>query len=228
MGTTWLNHRNRPCPRCGRHPIWGHTLEETRACRSRPHKRKPKPKKGPVFLVREKGPAEIRSLGDARHAIGATKGGLEIQARGLAHHWTPEEARAAALKMHKRRHLKSGRLRYQSTHRRPKQPRAPLRAKHASPGIPEPLGIWYRTGDLQWVEHTPAYGIRCISERTALSKLGYIDRWWRRSWEPPTPVGIRPINNLKHTDRYAPFDPEKDNNGQPCDTAQSRPDRTDA
>lgn len=119
------------------------------------------------------------TAGQARQKQGNSKGGLTTHRRGLAHVWTSEEARAAALKSWR----KKGRLNARTGARiGRKLRRIPqltvnekvlIRCRYSA--YPE-KGIRYDSTEKQWQRVTFARTvniIRVISERQALRVLGY-------------------------------------------------------
>lgn len=101
---------------------------------------------------------------EAARQLGRSKGGQAVQAAGKAHRFTSETARAAAVKSwaRKGRKTKSGRRIGRPSKYQPQLDREAIRVKHASPAR-----VWCREG--VWVHID-----RVISERQALSLLGYI------------------------------------------------------
>lgn len=180
--------------------------------RVRPTPRRKVRHKGQAVLTRvqrgDKTLVRLMSSADAAHLVGVSKGGLAIQAAGTAHRFTPEEARKAARRLWDRRWKLSKRTGARlglPAKRRPGVKRAPLRAQYAEPppfkgiqfhpvmaGDPLPAGTpqsqhgyWTYTYE---IPYPPGQATRVLSERAALTRLGYL-----ASSRKPVPESIEPI-----------------------------------
>ena len=149
---------------------------------------------------------------------GASKGGLRIAELGVAHRFTPETARKAALRRWKTRTRISKRLGIRlgmKPKNRPAVKRAPIRAIHdVWQGAKPVQGVCYNSKLGTW-----AFEGRIISERRALQRLGYLpptNKNWvpvqeqfsvNMSWRnpdgsiPDMPAGLLGEYNAKETTR---------------------------
>jgi hypothetical protein len=120
----------------------------------------------------------VMSSRQAAVALGTRKGGLHSAAKGVAHRWTSEGARKAALKSWKRRKFNrriNARVGMKAK-RRPPLWREPLRVHYAATPT---RGIWYDLALQQWFRWVadPDGGDPTkhrLSERAALTALGHL------------------------------------------------------
>lgn len=167
-----------------------------------PKIRRPKHKGKIVMVQLGSGQTTIMASGKVASQIGSSKGGLTSAARGVAHRWTPEEARKARLrslgKLCKRIGVRVG----MRSKRRPQVKRAPLRQLHSYPNVVE--GIWYDLQQKTWFTRNTAYNSpldqtvygRTLSERAALTRLGYLPSK-RKGFVPTSTTKIQPITRKK-------------------------------
>lgn len=154
--------------------------------------------KGQAVLTRvqqgDKQLVRLMSSSDAHQLVGVSKGGMAIQASGQAHRWTSETARAAAKKLWATRwkfnHRIGARLGRPSK-LRPRVNRVRIRAQYVDP--PPFKGILYHPPTDAALKghwsHTEDDGrTRVISEKAALTRLGYI-----RGVHQPIPESIEPV-----------------------------------
>lgn len=130
-------------------------------------------KKHPLFVVVKTPVGDTRQYGGSWLAQrqGNAKGGQIAQARGTGYRWDSESARQAALKAWQTRWRKVRGIRIgRRAKQRPRVLRAPLRAIYA---LEPKNGIQYSPALKVWVI-TDDQGTRCLSERTALQKLGHL------------------------------------------------------
>lgn len=111
----------------------------------------------------------------AVHQQAVAKGGQVAHAKGHAHRWTSQQARRAALRRWKGRKVwkRTGLRIGEKAKRRPSVRRAPLRVLYTMKPV---QGIWYDplVGWRRRVTSGKKVLTYCISERTALERLGYI------------------------------------------------------
>jgi hypothetical protein len=147
-----------------------------------------------VDVVTGKRQHRLMSGVNAAQLLGASKGGQLSHAKGTGHRWTPAQARRAARKYWKMHPVtRTGRRLGVASKRRPKVARAPLRELYAF----KPLrGIWYDP-QLGWRRRVDniAYG---VSERTALTALGYITPRIRTKQFLPEDVQAVPLPGTAH------------------------------
>lgn len=138
----------------------------------------PKPEPIPEFEIHRLASGLVRRYNSMYLAKqrGRSKGGLAIARLGLAHRWTSESARRAALKRWRTRnrmnkHINK-RIGLPSKNRAPVD-RAVLRLQYAQ--HPR-LGIIYCPVYREWQRLLPNGDIRPLSERWALTYLGHLGR----------------------------------------------------
>lgn len=196
-----------PCPKCGLGTINGH---DRIGCDNQRNNALRPPT--PVVLVAatlDNGLTRFMREGKANEQMGGAKGGRTTAARGTAHHWTREEAQAAARKSHQKRFVPYGHARASDGGVKPRGRvlglgTRPSRPDKARPRTDRPAlriqytnqqasGVWYVPATGQWwrrlvvsPEEPPVEQV--ISERTALMQLGHLRKWYRRTTGVPTAI----------------------------------------
>lgn len=166
---------NKPCANCGKHPIFGHTHEERRACRlakprddMRRWRKAHTPRKDRLVMARTaEGRTELMSERQALKQMGASKRGLNRRPAFIG-----ADPRAAQ-RLSEKRAAWSGRLVGRSSKRRPAVKRAPLRALHAGK---RDDSTWYDPCLRWWWKRAPSGVCWVITERAALRRLGYLHK----------------------------------------------------
>lgn len=139
----------------------------------------PKPPPLPLFETHHRPDGSTRRYGSTwlRRRRAQSKGGFAIAQLGLAHRWTSETARKAALKRWRTRNrmnkLIGKRVGLPSKNRAPVD-RQKLRVLYS---VCPRLGIIYHQKMKQWLRLSPNGSIvRPLSERWALTYLGHLGR----------------------------------------------------
>lgn len=161
----------------------------------------PKPPRQTVALILTTGQSRVMPAIVWAQMAGRSRGGTTSHLRGVRPCWTTETARKAALKRwgpKGRNRLYKGRRVGLKSKRRAAIDHAALRVAYTvryNPATsPLPLGRIFFVPHplrLQWFEVT-ATGYRCLSERTALTKLGHLPSP-RKHLTPAQVVGTRVV-----------------------------------
>ncbi len=179
-------------------PLTNQQRWQSKRHRFPPKRRQPAPPPIPNYIVVPKADGGVLHVNGTRAAqqIGRSRGATRLHELGLAHRWTPDEARKVANKLWRTRWRMNGHIKARigrPTKHRPAIDHVLMRERYndnPEGGIHYLANVW---GGGQWFRGL-GDDAREISERTALIALGHLPpRHSKQGFVPRLPDGSYPV-----------------------------------